>query len=146
MMFSSNQVLEVSGSLAHPNELESALEFALKFSGNAKNMTQKEIDRGCKLLYQITEDGKYCIGWGFKDVPKGWLEYPFRFDIDIVSRIIRQHLESFPIERGSWDGTYDNGFVMKCIGENEWDTKKTGIKNPFYCIVYFKPYTCFYAK
>ena len=145
MMFSSNQVLEVSGSLSR-NELEVALEFALKYSGKSKNMTQKEIDRGCKLLYQITEDGKYCIGWGFKDVDDGWLEYPFRFDIDIVSRIIRQHLESFPIERGFWDGSYANGFIMKCIGDGEWDTQKTGIKNLFYCIVYFKPYTCFYAK
>lgn len=81
-MFSSNQILEVSGSLSNEHELENALEFALKCSGNYKNMEKSEIDRGCKLLYQITEDGKYCIGWGFKDVPDGWIEYPFRFDID----------------------------------------------------------------
>lgn len=72
MMFSSNQILEVSGCLSHHNELEAALEFALKYSGEAKNMTQKEIDRGCKLLYQITKDGKYCIGWGFEDVNRSW--------------------------------------------------------------------------
>ena len=83
MMFSSNQILEVSGNLSDQNELEIALEFALKYSGYAKNMKQDEIDRGCKLLYQITEDGKYCIGWGFEKNPEGWIEYPFRFDIDI---------------------------------------------------------------
>ena len=42
MMFSSNQILEVSGSLSDQNELESALEFALKYSGNAKKMEKSE--------------------------------------------------------------------------------------------------------
>ena len=144
-MFSSNQILEVSGSLSLRDELENALEFALKYSGNAKNMEQQEIDRGCKLLYQITEDGKYCIGWGFKCVPEGWIEYPFRFDIDIVSKIIRQYLEKFSTERNIWDGSYDKGFIMKCIEEN-MSNEHDGIKNPFHGIVYFKPYTCFYSK
>lgn len=145
MMFSSNQILEVSGSLSDQNELESALEFALKYSGEAKNMKQEEIDRGCKLLYQITEDGKYCIGWGFKDVPEGWIEYPFKFDISIVSRIILQHLESFPVKKDILDGSYQKGFIMKCI-EEYLGSKHDGIKNPFYGIVYFEPYTCFYSK
>ena len=146
MMFSSNQILEVSGTLSHLEQLESALEFALKYSGQAKNMNQEEIDRGCKFVYQITKDGKYCIGWGFKDVPEGWNEYPFRFEIDIVSRIIRQHLESFPKEKGNdYDGSYSKGFVMKC-SEESMSSEKDGIKKPFYCIVYFKPYTCFYSK
>ena len=144
-MFSSNQVLEVSGSLEHREELESALEFALNFSGHSKMMKKEEIDRGCKLLYQITKDGKYCIGWGFKDVPEGWFEYPFRFDIDIVSKIIHQHLESFPIENGIWDGSHEKGFIMKIIDKFA-NTEKAGIKSPFYGIVYFEPYTCFYSK
>lgn len=144
-MFSSNQILEVSGNLSHPNELESAIEFALKYSGKIKNMTREEIDRGCKLLYQITDDGKYCIGWGFENIPKGWLEYPFRFEVDIVSKIIRQYLEDFPVEEDVWDGSYSKGFIMKCIDEC-MSQEKNGIKNPFYGIVYFKPYTCFYSK
>jgi len=139
MMFSTNQILEVSGDLYHSGQLESALEFALKYSGHDKNMLQSEIDRGCKLLYQITEDGKYCIGWGFKNVPSGWLEYPFKFDIAIVSSIIRQHLENFPAEHGIWDGSYDKGFIMTA-------RDRDGVKSSFYCIVSFKPYTCFYAK
>ena len=140
MMFSSNQILKVSGCLSLPNELEDALEFALKYSGHYKNMSQSEIDRGCKLLYQITEDGKYCIGWGFKEIPEGWLEYPFKFDINIVSNIISQHLESFPLEQDIWDGSYEKGFIMECIKESN------GIKSPFYGIVSFRPYTCFYSK
>jgi len=144
-MFSSNQILEVSGSLSHELELENALNFALKCSGNSKNMEQKEIDRGCKLLYQITEDGKYCIGWGFAEVPNGWNEYPFKFDIDIVGKIIRQHLENFPLVRGGGDGTYTKGFLMKRVEESMLH-EKNGIKNPFYGIVYFVPYSCFYSK
>ena len=137
MMFSSNQILEVSGSLFNRNELEEALEFALKYSGVNRG--------GDKLLYQITEDGKYCIGWWADYVPDGWLEYPFRFDINIVSQIIRQHLESFPIQRWLCDGSYEKGFIMKCI--DEWmGAEKDEIKNPFYGIIYFKPYTCFYSK
>ena len=144
-MFSSNQILEVSGSLSHKDELKAALEFALKYSDQAKNMEQKEIDRGCKLLYQVTKDGKYCIGWGFERIPEGWNEYPFRFETDIVSRIICQHLESFPKKEGGYDGSYQKGFVMKCI-EETMSSEKDGIKNPFYGIVYFEPYTCFYSK
>lgn len=141
MMFATNQILEVSGNLSHSGELEAALEFALKYSGENKNMLQSEIDRGCKLVYQITEDGKYCIGWSFGEVPSGWSEYPFKFDVEIVSKIIKQYLETFPVEECIWDGSYDKGFIMKCIRTNF-----STIKNPFYGIVCFEHYTCFYAK
>lgn len=141
-MFSSNQILEISGSLL---QLKSCLDFALKLSGEDRYMIQSEIDRGCKLVYQITEDGKYCIGWGFEEVPKGWSEYPFKFDTEIVSKIIIQHIENFPVEYGGYDGSYDKGFKMKEIS-NSFSEEKNGIKNPFYGIVYFEPYTCFYAK
>lgn len=146
MMFSSNQIMEVSGSLSQIEELEMALEFALKFSGYDKSIKQEKNNRDYKLLYQITDDGKYCLGWGVNEVPKGWNEYPFDFEIDIVSRIIRQHLETFSEEKdGYYDGSYCKGFFMKCI-EETMSSEKDGIKNPFYGILYFKPYTCFYAK
>ena len=144
-MFCSNQILKVSGRLStNRDELECALEFALKYSGEAKKMRQSEIDRGCKLLYQITKDGKYCIGWGIENIPEGWSEYPFRFDIDNVSKIIRRYLECFPIERGIEYGYYEKGFIMQCIDESI-SAEKDGIINPFYGIVYFEPYTCFYS-
>lgn len=144
-MFSSNQILTISGAL-NSNELEIALEFALTYSGDYKNMTQEEIDRGCKLVYQITKDGKYCIGWGFETVPKGWSEYSFKFDIATVSSTIRQYLENFPINKkflGS--GLYEKGFIMKTI-ETCFNDEAYGIKSPFYCIVYFESFSCFYAK
>ena len=65
--------------------VEKALEFALEYSDNIKSLEKSEKERGCLLVYQITNKGYYCIGWGFKDVPKGWSVYPFDFEIDIVT-------------------------------------------------------------
>jgi hypothetical protein len=89
----------------------------------------------------VTEDGKYCIGWGGKD---GWKEFPFEFDIDIMSQIIVKHLTKQKVEDGKLDGNYSAGFLMKIIPNSFMD--EDGIKNPFYGIVSFEPYTCFYAK
>ena len=92
MMFSSNQKLKVSG----PTDIEyikAALDFVMKYSGQIEHTTISEVDRGCLTVYQITETGSFCIGWGFKKVPDDWREFPFEFDSDIVARIIKQHLE-----------------------------------------------------
>ena len=145
MIFSSNQILEVSGNLTHSGEIEMALEFALKYSGEYKNMQKDEIERGCKLVYQITEDGKYCIGWAYKEVPRGWQEYPFKFTVKKVGKIIREHLKKFKVDEVDWDGSNAPGFLMKCIHDNMASEYKNIIK-PFYCIVYFEPFNCFYAK
>ena len=67
---------------------------------------------------------------------------PFKFDINIVSQIIRQHLEATPVQEEEWDGIYSQGFVMKCVDDDE----NYSIENSFYGIVYFEPYTCFYSK
>ena len=138
-MFASNQILKLSGEF---DELKSALVFALKKSNNYKNLEKSEKERGCKLVYQITKSGLYCIGWGFEVIPKGWKEYEgFDFDIDIVSMIIIQHLKNQDdhLIRAN-DGTYSKGFLMsKCSYDRD-------IENPFFGIVYFEPYTNFYAK
>ena len=141
-MFSSNQVLEVSGKL-NVDSIRNTLEFALKLSGNFETFTRKEKHSTC--VYQITEDGKYCIGWAFDGVEKGWSEFPFDFDLDIISRIICQHLEKQGVVYGEWDGSYGKGFVMRVI-EETLACEEAGVKNPFYGIVSFESYTCFYAK
>lgn len=141
MMFSSNQVFEISGDMS---QLKPALQFALDYSGHAKNMSKSEIERGCKLVYQIAKDGKYCIGWAFKDTKDGWKEYPFDFDVDIVAQIIAQHLGKLETPQSGYewaDGSSDPGFLMKkvsCGNDN--------IRNPFYGIVSFEKYNNFYAK
>lgn len=140
MMFSSNQVFEISGSM---NQLPIALQFALDYSDRARAITPREIERGCKLVYQIAKDGKYCIGWAFKDIQEGWQEYPFDFDVEIVARIIAQYLGKLetPNSGYEWaDGSTDPGFLMKVISCDD------NIKNSFYGIVSFEKFNCFYAK
>jgi len=142
-MFSSNQLLEVSGCIEHENELKNALEFALKASDDIERFTRNESPARC--VYQITPDGKYCIGHVFGEIKDGWLEFPFDFDLDIISMIIQKHLNAQKIEYGGYDGSYRKGFVMRAI-ETSFADIENGIKNPFYGIVYFQPFTCFYAK
>jgi hypothetical protein len=141
-MFSSNQILQVSGCIEHKNELKHALEFALNASGWIAPMTRAE--KPCKCVYQITSDGRYCIGWGGSE-HKGWNEFPFDFDVDIISQIIAKHLSKQKIVRDMWDGSYHAGFLMKSI-EFSFSDEDNGIKKPSYGIVSFEPYTCFYSK
>lgn len=122
-IFSSNQVLEISSSFA---QLQTALEFALKMSGDSK------------FVYQVTEDGRYRI-WKLYDKPKyGWNKFQFDFDTNIVSQIIIQFLSKQNINyEDDGDGGYNKGFIMKAISEYVDDG---------YGIVEFKPFVCFYSK
>ncbi len=144
-MFSSNQEFTISGELS---QLEMALDFAMKFSGEIEHITPAEHKRGCKICYQITDDGKYCIGWGFDKVPEGWIEYQFDFDTEIVAKIIAQHLTKQPRKESAYDyydGGISRGFIMKSPNSGSYEEIKK-IKEPFHCIVYFEQYTNYYAK
>ena len=143
MMFSSNQTLEVSGCLGHSGELYNALEFALKASGRLEGYTRDV--KPIKCVYQITKDGRYCIGYAFDNPKDGWSEFPFDFDLNIISQIIAKHLEKQEIVSYGFDGGNYKGFIMKAIPEWLGD-EHDGVKNPWYGIVEFSPYTCFYSK
>lgn len=144
-MFSSNHILTVTGCLKHSDDLYNALEFGLKSSDWLNGFMKK--DRPTKCVYQIVNN-TYCIGWhnpNYK-LEEGWNEFPFEFDLEIITKIISQFLEKqeFPnIEY--WDGSYEKGFVMNHI-DDDFNSDEAGIKEPFYGIVQFKPYTCFFAK
>lgn len=143
-MFSSNQVLEISGSLMHSDDLYNALEFALKVTEDLtafSHVTKANV----KCVYQVTEDGKYCIGKAYGQPEEGWHEYPFEFDLNIITQIIAKHLLKQDIKYGEWDGSYEKGFKMKVINKS-FSKEKDNIINPYYGIVNFEPYTCFYAK
>ena len=135
-MFSSNQVFEISGDFS---QLQSALEFAVDYDETSGN----------QLVYQTTEDGKYCIGWKPDSGPtKGWENFQFDYDSEIVAKIIVQFLEKQKYEESPYeyfDGSTDIGFVMENIPDVFGDEYE-GIKNPFYGIVSFKPFMNFYAK
>lgn len=96
-------------------------------------------------MYQITEDGRYCIGWAYENIKNGWIEFQFDFDLSIISKIISKHLSKQETEKYMLDGGYNKGFIMKAIPRSLGD-ENNGIKNPFYGIVEFRTYTCFYSK
>lgn len=132
-MFSSEQIFEISGEM---DQLEKTIKFAIDMHGIGKS----------GIYYQVTEDGKYCLGWGDKE---GWNKFPFDFDVHIVSEIVKQHLEKQKDDMediyGSDDGCSELGFLMMaipCTCGDSWE----GVKNPFYGIVSIEPYMNFYAK
>ena len=132
-MFSSEQIFELSGDMG---QLEMAIKFAMDMSDTNKD----------NISYQITDDGKYCLGWHV-DEKDGWKKFPFDFDPHIVAEIIKQHLKKQDIEDpyGWADGSSSKGFLMKAIPQLFSD-EKDGIRHPFYGIVSIEPYMNFYAK
>lgn len=141
-MFSSNQILEVSGDLGHENSIKDALGFAINLSG--KEAFTRETNPA-KCVFQTTNDGRFCIGKIWSSPKEGWSEFPFDYDLDIISKIIIQHLEKQKIIYTGGDGSHYKGFLMKTI-PNSFAKEENGIINPTYGIVSFEPFTCFYHK
>lgn len=135
-MFASNQILKISGSLSE-QEIADALEIALKIDDTTFERS--------KCVFQITENGTYCIGWkGESSRSEHWKEFPFEYDSHIIASIIKQHLSKYPADDFGFDGSYHAGFLMECI---DWECcGDETIKDKMYGIVGFKPYTCFYSK
>lgn len=131
-MFSSEQIFDINGDMV---QLEMAIKFAVDMYGITRN----------NIKYQITKDGKYCLGWG--DEKDGWSKFPFDFDTHIVAEIVKQHLRKQDVE-GPYDyrdGSSKLGFRMKAI-DNVFSSEKDGIKNPFFGIVSIEAEYIFYAK
>lgn len=140
-MFSSNQVLTISGKM---EQLGSALAFALDYSGFSELIDDPE--RKTHIVYQIAQDGCFCIGYAFDEPKEGWEEFQFGFDRTIVASVIERHIDSLPVEKPDWgDGGYRKGFLMQAISES-MASERDGIKRPFYGIVSFRPYYAFYSK
>lgn len=129
-MFSSEQILKISGDM---DQLEMALKFAFDMYGYPKTIS-----------YQVTADGKYCLGWGDYE---GWSSYPFDFDVHIVSEIIKQHLNKQQIENPyeDYDGSSERGFLMSAVSQTFSDLDE-GIRHPFYGIVSIEAHYNYYAK
>lgn len=142
MMFSSNQVLEISGDLSHKGDLKQALEFALIKSGREEYF--KRADNPAKLCYQKTDYGDFAIGYCWENqvsTTKDWIPFQFDYDLDITAKIISQHLEKQNVEAYSGDGSNYKGYLMKAI-----DYTTTRVKDTFYGIVIFHPFNCYYDK
>lgn len=133
-MFSSNQKLLVSGTL-DISDIKEALLFGIT-----------KAFRSNDYCFQISKDDKkFCIGVKYNnELPKGWNDFSFDFDADIVARIIKQFLEKQDAEyTGYGDGSCEKGYLMK--GITEFDNNNN-ITNTFYGIVSFEAYVNFYSK
>ena len=157
-MYSSNQTLMLSGDL-EDGDLKNAFELALRCSDT--DIAAK------KVIFQITKDGRICIGTVEKSdqIPAGWKKfsygltsysiptntstdwhsYLYELRVDKICESIKLHLEKFKIEKGNAEGRYVPGFLMEAI-KNCMDSEYNGINNPYYGIVSFAPFTCFYAQ
>lgn len=143
MMFSSNQIFRISGSIGPDGELESAVRAALEISG--KDAIFRREKDPAKMVFQITESGKYAVGWCWENTPaEGWTMLPFDYDINILCAIIRKHLEKQRPVSIPFDGSCEKGFLLCATGDGFYD--KEDVTSPFYCIFTVEPYTCFYAK
>lgn len=145
MMLSSNQVLEISGSM---RQLAQAIKFVMIYSDYTHFFTRN--DRPAKCVYQTTDDGLYCIGWSGhgETPPDGWKEYPFDYDPDIIGAIAQQWLENAPKpvdENMGNDGSHNIGFLLQESVGRRWEDQKQ-IKNGHRCIFTLRPFWCFYAK
>lgn len=143
-MFSSNQVLLLSGPLDGP-DLEQALAFALEFSDQLAGFGT-ESAKSCPV-YQITADGKFCIGWRLKSrtLPH-WADFPVPYTAKQIAGRIRDHLR--PMYSGpqyTSCGVWKSGFLMSVISES-MASESQGVKNPFYGIVSFEVFPVFYSK
>lgn len=131
-MFSSEQIFEISGDFS---QLEMSIKFAMDMYGGKKDK---------QYYFQITEDGKYCIGWY---AGEGWTPFPFDFDAHIVAKIVEQHLSKHRSEESVYDyadGSTRDGFLMKNIEQSAMDIN--GIKHSFSGIVSIEYFENFYAK
>ena len=114
MMFSSNQVLSVSGEL-DIKYIKHCLSFALQLAGYDYNSPTSI------CTWQITEDGRYCIGWASGSIPNGWNTYDFAFDVDTISEIIYNHMSTVDPYKAN-NCAACSGFIMDVVLLHTWYT------------------------
>ena len=143
-MFSSNQILEISGEINDTKALEKAIDYAFSLDNGKMKPFQK-------VIVQQTAQGAYCLGTYFENVdgsfraaPDGWTPLPFLYDAGIIAAIVKQFLEHQTVYEGPYDGSYEKGFLLKAVNDDDYSSGE--ILNPDYAICSIWPFTNFYAK
>lgn len=154
-MFSSNQILDVS---CEQQDLGEIIKFAIGLYG--EDLFTRN-DGRLKVAYSEPVPGVYAIGRGsfpgFSNNPglahpakRGWTDYPFDYDPEIIAGIINQWVkkQSAPKHTGT-DGSEHLGIRVRCLGSigkelppryelPDWDC--------FSCILLFTPIHLAYDK
>ena len=135
-MFSSNQQFTISGTLY---QLENAIIFLLSHAG----LTHESLRNPQRaLVYQITEDNKYHLGFTKLPASDGWKEYIFKYDPHIISLIIQQHIKYQEHPKSIYDnadGSTTKGFLLTV-------DKPDNLKSSYCYLATIEPYTIYYAK
>lgn len=151
-MFSSNQVLNITGSY---RALHTIVDFVLALSGNMNAFEQKEYERGCRIVYR-TVGNKLILGWQFEKVDKPWKEFCHGFPptIELIEQTILAFLKNAAYPENifyDFDGTSERGFrchngvIDRKEFENDNDYFNSNIHD-FYKIAIFEPFWNFYSK
>ena len=118
-MFSSNQVLHISGTL-ELSDIRAALEFGIVKAAKSNSY----------CFQYLPKTYTYCIGVKYTDTPPtGWTDFQFDFDLDIVARIIKQHLEKAADKFPNIDCERELGYLMT-IADDVLDA----IENSSFCL------------
>ena len=134
-MFSSNQQLEISGSM---EQLRSTIEFCLKHSG-----WLERFEDSLRPTIQVTKNN-FCIGWGLDEVygdKDSWQKLQFPYSLDLITTIVSDWLNNQSCEELPFDGSNHKGFIVRSI-----DYQTEDIKDSNYGIIEIQVYNCFYAK
>lgn len=122
-MFSSNQILDISTDF---RDLPDVIKFAVKLYGD-EIFTRH--DGRVKMAFSEPVKGVYAIGLGsmepYKtgpnkgwshDTAKGWTDYPFDYDADIISAVVSQWAKKQPAPpHTGTDGTERLGVRVRCL-------------------------------
>ena len=154
-MFSSNQILDIS---CEQKDLSRVIKFAVGLDDEDLFIRH---DGRLKMAFSEPIPGVYAIGRG--SVPgfsgssvrghsagKGWVDYPFDYDPDIVAGIINQWIQKQPEPKHTGtDGSEHLGVRVRCL-ESMGDDLPHSYDLPnwdwFSCILLFTPIHMAYHK
>lgn len=158
-MFSSNQIFDVTCDF---RDLARVIDFGVSLADDRECLTRR--DGTVMPAFQITETGLYCFGRGtMKSIPpsqrypcghrghdasEGWTDFPFKYDPEIIAKIVTQWVKEQPEPPHTMtDGSEEIGVRVMCK-ESVPDNGEIymGIKNPFSTILVFQPYRQCYDK
>ena len=131
-MFSSNQILKISGLLdIGGKSLNDALSYTLKVSGR-------------KIRTFQIKDNKLYIGFcKMENKNSPWITYPFDMNVDILTPIAIDFISSHPTtddDVAYYDGHVDNGWLI--TGYNE--LKPFNIEEYGFSILSIEAFNCYY--
>ena len=160
-MFSSNQILEISGEIHDTKALEKAIDYAFSLENGKMKPFQK-------VIVQQTAHGAYCLGTYFEKIVYGILADRVgavkscliylgitiaaclmlmtltKIPAGIIAAVVKQFLDQQTVFEGPYDGSYEKGFLLKAVNDDDYSNDE--ILNPQYAICSIWPFTNFYAK